>query len=231
MKKSKVILYWIIAMLPFIVTTAFMPFLDKKIPTHYDINGNIDGWGSKYVYYEIAAIMVSVSIVFFILIMYYVKKGRGEDKKAAEARANAKVIYYIMMATALFESVVTGFMLYSAYLECENGSVKEEIDIYKIMLIAFGILFVVLGNYMPKTKKNSIVGLRTGWSQKNDKTWALSNKFSGILTIIGGIICVISGLVFSGLSCIVALLVIISVVVVISTIYSYVVYKKYGSEL
>ena len=230
MKKSKAILYWIIAILPFVVTTAFMPFLDEKVPTHYDVEGNIDAWGSKYVYYEVAAVMFSVSIVFFVMILYYGKKGKGEDKKAAGLRSNAKVLYYIMVATSLFESVVIGFILYSVYLECGNGSTKEEIDIYKVLVICSGVLFMALGNYMPKTKNNSLVGLRTGWSQKNDKTWAVSNKFGGIVTVISGIICIVCGVILSGMACILSLLVIISVVVVVSTIYSYVAYQKYGGE-
>jgi len=60
-----------------------------------------------------------------------------------------------------------------------NGS-KVTVDIARISCILCGIYFVVVGNYMTKAKRNTVVGFRTAWSMYNDNTWRKSNRFGAI---------------------------------------------------
>ena len=50
MKKNNIYksIMWIVAMIPFAITAIILPGMPEKVPMHFDINGNVDRWGSKY---------------------------------------------------------------------------------------------------------------------------------------------------------------------------------------
>ena len=54
---------------------------------------------------------------------------------------------------------------------------------------------------MPKLRMNSIAGLRTVWSMKNETTWKKSQRFGGISFIVGGVIIIIVCFLTKGFSC------------------------------
>jgi uncharacterized membrane protein len=64
---------------------------------------------------------------------------------------------------------------------------------------------------------------------KNDKTWAESNRFGGISFMISGALVIAESLLISGIASTFVMLGIVVADGIISTIYSYKVYKKYGS--
>lgn len=72
------------------------------------------------------------------------------------------------------------FLLYGAYIEANTGLNHATFDIANISCILAGIVFIILGNYMPKTKKNNVVVARTAWSMYNNNTWRKSNRFGSI---------------------------------------------------
>ena len=60
-----------------------------------------------------------------------------------------------------------------------------------ISVILMGIVLIVLGNFMTKTRTNSTVGVRIIWSMYNDNTWRKSNRFGAFASIIAGILTII----------------------------------------
>ena len=52
------------------------------------------------------------------------------------------------------------------------------------MFACLGLLLIVCGNIMPKLKNNSVIGLRTTWSRKNEITWKKSQKFGILITAV-----------------------------------------------
>ncbi len=47
-----------------------------------------------------------------------------------------------------------------------------------------GVLFIVLGNYIPTVKPNYTVGIRTSWALDDPDNWYHSHHFGGILLIV-----------------------------------------------
>lgn len=227
MKKTKNIIYWIVALIPYLVTLAFMPFLKERIPMHYDLSGNVDRWGSKYEMFVVPIAFLPAIILFFVLYIYYAKKGKGDEKEAAHANSNGKVIYFVGIAMSVFESIIIACSMISAKQVVDLGITHEKFDTIKIVLIAFGVLFILLGNIMPKTRTNLLVGLRTPFSMHNEAIWRDSNRFGGILLVIGGVMNIIFGIVFSGMIATSLLIASVVGIAVISTIYSYMSYRKY----
>ena len=115
-------------------------------------------------------------------------------------------------------------ILYSSCVqENVNGS-KVTVDIARISCILCGIIFVVVGNYMTKAKRNTVVGFRTAWSMYNDNTWRKSIVVAGVLTII-------TAAFANGITSTILLLVYLLSATIIAILYSKKVYDQEKREV
>lgn len=88
-----------------------------------------------------------------------------------EARTSAKLLSIVGISQAIMFGVLHYFILYASFQQAIVNGSKATIDIAKVSCILCGIMLIVLGNYMTKSKKNAVIGLRTSWSIFNDNTW------------------------------------------------------------
>ena len=61
-----------------------------------------------------------------------------------------------------------------------------EFSIHSLMLIVMGLLFAVIGNYMPKTKMNYTIGIKVVWAYTSEENWAATHRFAGKVWVGGG---------------------------------------------
>lgn len=197
--KSK--LLWLTTFLPLAVTLIALNFMPERVPRHYDLQGNIDAWGSKYTMLIFPVIIIVIAVFWVLFIRYFKRKSVNgvDDKERKEAEGNVKVLYVV----AIVENVVFNIMCYafmiSGFLEVQSNSQTMVVDINAVMSIVCGLVFIVLGNLMPKCKRNSVIGLRTTWSMKNDVAWAKSQRWGGISFLIVGTLIIISALKWGGI--------------------------------
>lgn len=83
-------------------------------------------------------------------------------------------------------------ILYGAYQEAISNATRSSIDIGKVSCILAGIMFLFVGNFMPKAKKNCISGVRVGWSMYNDITWMKCNRFGSVALMVVGLLTIIT---------------------------------------
>ena len=75
-----------------------------------------------------------------------------------------RLVPAITLVVAAWLDVYKRQILYSSWIQANTGSSQTTIDIAKVSCILWGIMFIVLGNFMTKAKRNAVVGLRTVWS-------------------------------------------------------------------
>ena len=73
---------------------------------------------------------------------------------------------------------------------------------------------------------NSVMGLRTSWSMKNETTWKKSQHFGGISFIIGGIAIVVICIFTKGIACLLWVMGICAIVVIFDVCYTYKIFKN-----
>jgi len=64
----------------------------------------------------------------------------------------------------------------------------------KATFIGIGLLFIIIGNYLPKTRSNWLIGIRTPWTLSSDITWEKTHRIGGRLFLGAGILTIISAL-------------------------------------
>lgn len=53
--------------------------------------------------------------------------------------------------------------------------------------VMLGILCMVIGNYMPKTRRNATIGVKIKWTLENDENWNATHRFTGKVWMAAGI--------------------------------------------
>ena len=219
---------WSAAMIPVIVTSIVLQFMPDKIPMHHDFAGNTDRWGSKTESFIFPIVILFVTFFWHLMILAFEKKaGRAEtEKEQMEAKSNAKFLSIVGISQAVMFGIMHYFIMYSSYRQASLGSTKATVDIAKISCILCGILFIVLGNFMTKVKKNVVAGLRTTWSMYNDNTWRKSNRIGAICLIIAGVLTVVTTVFANGMVSTIFLLVYVFLAAIVAVWYSKKVYDQ-----
>ena len=58
--------------------------------------------------------------------------------------------------------------------------------------IFMGITYIILGNYLPKTRQNYTIGFKLPWTYANEENWNKTNRLSGVINIVIGILIIIN---------------------------------------
>lgn len=91
-----------------------------------------------------------------------------------------------------------------------------------VLVVLVGALIALIGNYLPKVRKNFFLGIRTPWTLASDEVWLRTHRFGGWVFTIGGIAVVVFGLLGSVLPLTIVLLAVVATPIV----YSFVIYKR-----
>lgn len=104
-----------------------------------------------------------------------------------------------------------------------------EIEVGIIVSILIGILFIALGNYMPKLQQNYTVGIRIPWTLNSEENWNRTHRLGGKMFICGGFLLIIAGFagsIMGDSGTLAALIAIILLCSGVPSVYSFCLYKK-----
>ena len=74
MKNTMKKVMWIISFIPLVITAVVLGFLPDKVPMHYNSEGVIDRWGSKYENLLFPIIIIALTLFWHLFIRYFEKK-------------------------------------------------------------------------------------------------------------------------------------------------------------
>lgn len=203
-----IIISSILIVLPILFGVIFWNKLPYMMITHWDVNGVPDGSMSRpFCVFGMPLIMLALHWLA-VLVTSFDKKNKGQSQKIL------RVIFYIVPAVSIFASSV----IYAT-------AFGYKIEISKITLVLFGIMFVILGNFLPKCKQNSAIGVRFPWTLSNEKIWNKTHRLCGKLWVASGIVMLVCVFLPSKWIIFVIMAAVLSAVIV-PTVYSYSLYKK-----
>ncbi|MEO7530675.1 MAG: SdpI family protein [Sediminibacterium sp.] len=200
--------------LPALYAASIYSSLPATIPVHFGIDGKPNGFADKDSLWVILLTMAGVSAGLYLLIN---NLARIDPKKAAGQ--SPEMYHKIAMAIVIFLCALTLVIIYSSV----NGSV----NINKLMLPLMGLFFSVLGNYMHSIKPNYFVGFRTPWALENEDNWRKTHQLVGKIWVPGGLLMAISTLVLPAGIAFIVFVSIVSIMVAIPAVFSYLYYKSH----
>jgi uncharacterized membrane protein len=216
MKLFKKILLWSAAVLPIIYTAAAVLFiLPDKVASHFDLGGNPDRFGSKYEAFILPAIILAVFLVYLALRRFMFKS--SDSGRADRNRSVTDTV--ILLALIILNAVCVYMLMLMGDPDLAKG--KENL-ISVIVSTVVGLVFIALGNIMPKTKPNSMVGMRVKFAMDTDEHWYIANRAGGIALVISGLVTVLAGLIIRDVTYLIWAMGTLLLTTTVAIIYSYV---------
>lgn len=228
--KNKALIF--ISVLSVIIAAAAVQILPDRLPMHFGIDGNADRIGSKYEVFIFSGIIIALTVTGILLRRKFEKKGQTEkgEKEASYASGNARICVIVCTAASAVMLGMECVMICLGYSGLQQISGTEGELYCSACVILIGILFLVLGNIMPKMKMNGFMGLRTTWSMKNDEVWARCQRMGGTVTFFGGAAVILSGIVLRGYPSLFAMMIIFLVILAVMIKGSHQIYNDWEKE-
>jgi uncharacterized membrane protein len=204
----------IISIVGIIVLGAYIawlyPSLPDPMPTHWNAAGEVDDYTAKAVG---APLLVLIPLsVFVIFKLIPVMSPRGFRTETFTGPLNI-----IMTASVLFGCIIGIGVI--------RATRDSSIDISSFVFVAVGLLFMVMGNFLGKVRKNFFLGIRTPWTLASDEVWAKTHRLGGWCFVIAGIIMAFMGVALPPSAMPWAIIVIVAIAL-IPVVYSYFAYRR-----
>ena len=206
------LLIWAIIAIQIIVGIFGFIVLPDTVPIHWGINGQANGYGPKWVN---TFLIPLISIGIYVLIRVLLAAGPRLGGRQATA-ANLQIAKIIIAGIILFMLIIQ--------LAIIAQSLGVGFEITTVIMLAVSVLFIFIGNYMGKMRRNFWMGIRTPWTLTNTVVWERTHRLGGWLFVAVGLI----GIVCSFIPALRlwGIVVPILAVCVFLYIYSYVIYQQ-----
>lgn len=169
---------WLMLLSVIVIAIYAYPLLSDKVPSHWNLAGEIDGWVSRNGHIFGIGGMILGMYVLFLLLPHF------EPRKEHFIRSLGfyQMIRNVMMA---FFAILFGIATYV-------GVTGAALAIDKIVPVIVGVLFILIGNYLPQIRSNFFMGIRTPWTLSNEGNWQKTHRLGAYTFAIGGVLFLLS---------------------------------------
>ncbi len=207
--KDKTLLFitTLICLLPMLLGALLYSRLPAYIPMHFDAQGAADNYMPK-------ALFCFAMPIGFALLNAVVHISLNNDPKRAAASHLPTLIGKWLIP------VMTIFLVPVSLLIALGWSIPIQIVVPALV----GIVIMISGNYLPKSRRNYTVGIKLPWTLHSENNWNRTHRLAGVLWIIGGAIMLICAFVQFYTAAVTIVLIVI--LVAVPVIYSYLLYRQ-----
>ncbi|WMN11498.1 SdpI family protein [Marivirga salinae] len=215
MKLKKELPLIAIVLLPIVYLAYVWNDLPNKVPVHWNLQGEVNRYGDKT---ELVLVILLLPVLTYFLLLLVPKI----DPKNKLQKMGGKYDSIRFLLTT-FVSILALFIIYSA----NSGSVTNP----NYLLLGVGLLYFILGNYFKTIKANYFIGIRTPWTLENEEVWKATHKLAGKMWFIGGIMVVLSCLIFEKQINFIVFMSITLIISLVPVIYSFLKFRKLKNQL
>ena len=195
----------VVCLLPILVGLLLWEKLPQQVPCHWNVQGEVDQWASK-------PVAVFLMPLMMLAIQWLCAWATQADPK--KQGISDKMFQLVLWIVPVLDVVLCSVMYLSA--------LGQEIRMEVLMPVIMGLLFVIIGNYLPKCKQSYTLGIKLPWTLNSEENWNKTHRLAGWLWTVCGIVMTLAG--FLGGFWI--LMVIMAVMVLLPAVYSYLLYRK-----
>jgi uncharacterized membrane protein len=195
-----------------LISVVTYPLLPAIVPSHWNMAGQVDAYSSK-LFISIFFPLLSIGLYILIRGLFIISPRLGNQPKYA----NLRVINIILVGVLLLMLVMQ--------LTSTAISLGIPIEMTLVVSLSINLLFIFLGNYIVKLRRNFWGGIRTPWTLASDTVWERTHRLGGWMFVLGGLL----GLILSFIPSLRfwSLIGITLIVSLVPVVYSYIAYQRY----
>lgn len=182
-----------------------------RVPIHWNIEGQVDGWGGPLAVFLLPAIATGLA-----LLMYTLPRLDPRRANWARFRPEFNLIVNVLMAFLLFTELTT----------VSGFTFGWDINGGRVPLIGVGVLFMVMGNYLPRIRSNWWMGIRTPWTLESETVWRETHRLAGRTFVLSGAVGTLAALLLAPAASFYVAMAAMGVGGLVPVVYSYVVWKR-----
>ena len=169
--KGTIVLTTFLTALPMLMGLVLWSRLPETIATHFGADGTPDGWSSKaFAVFGLPAFLAAVHLVCAFGTMADPKKKNIQDKMY-------RLVLWICPVVSIL--VCTCVYLYALGMDVDMALIAE---------IMVGMMFLIVGNYLPKCRQSYTMGLKLPWTLSDEENWNATHRFGGRLWMACGVV-------------------------------------------
>lgn len=120
-----------------------------------------------------------VTDCILVTVIFYDNRNRQQSSKVIG------MVIWMIPVTAL---------IYNGMARLISMDADSENLFMAVIYFGTGLLFMIIGNYLPKVKQNNTIGIRVVWTLQDEENWSATHRFSGKLWVASGVLCMLCGL-------------------------------------
>lgn len=208
-----------IAVMVGIVWWAWTTLPAGEIPIHWNAQGTADAFAPRdeAVFYlfmlPAAAAFVSLMLAIAPLI----------DPFRENLRRSHKAYVAIWAATMILLAALTAGI---AMMMTRGADGADSNEFVRFVMAGCGLLFIVIGNYLPKTRKTFFLGIRTPWTLTSDYAWEKTHRLVGPLYILAGLVGIVIAFTLPGIWMVIAFVGTVMSVTLFGAVYSWFAWRR-----
>lgn len=206
MKKNKLlIITTLLCLLPIIMSLIVYDRLPDQIPIHWGNDGEPNDYASKFIAaFGLPVFMAVINIISHISLDYDPKKRNASSVLIRFGKWCIPILSVILVPVTLL------------------WSMDYKISIDKLVPMIVGLLFIAVGNYLPKSKQSYTVGIKLPWTLNSTENWNKTHHMAGYLWILSGLVMILGCFVTLGI----IIPVLVGIMILLPAVYSFYLYTK-----
>ena len=173
--KKTLILTSVVILLPILIGILLWNKLPDSMAIHFNFDNEADGYREKW--FAVIIVPFILLAVHLIMAMIIAADSRKKNISSKVYRINMWILPSLSLAL-------------TAVIYVYNLGIHFNISLF--LGIFLGITYIILGNYMPKTRQNYTIGCLLPWTYANEENWNKTNRLAGVINIIIGILVIIN---------------------------------------
>lgn len=195
----------VITLLPMLIGLALWSRLPDTIAVHFGKGGVPNGWSSKP--FAVFGLPLLLLAIHWVCVL-----GTAADpkRKSISKKALGLVLWFCPLVSLLCNSIVYAIALGVA------------LDVGFLTALFLGVVFIAVGNYLPKCQQSYTLGIRLPWTLDDEQNWNHTHRFAGRVWVAGGVLIAATAFLESQW----LFLALIVLMVALPAVYSFLYYRK-----
>jgi uncharacterized membrane protein len=193
-----------------IITAAVYPQIPERMPTHWNIRGEVDGLSNRLWGAWLIPLLLPVMWGIFRILPHI-------DPRRANYAKFASTYEWIVALVLAFMLGMQGIVLAAA--------TGHPLPMQRVIPFGVGVMFLIIGNLLPRARSNWFVGIRTPWTLSSELSWERTHRVGGFVIVLIGVAMIVTAFVAPVRGLVILPFVVFPVVLLLIA-YSYIVWKQ-----